>query len=405
MKKFFHYFICAFNLIIKTINAVFRKVRNGFFVFFRLFKCAYLICKRDTLSPPKHDLSHYYTDPGKLSETKGYKHKNTKYDLSIIIPVYNVEKYIEECLNSVISQKTEYKYEVILVNDGSTDNTPSIVKPYLADNVKLINQENSGQSVARNNALYESSGKYIMFVDGDDILLPGAIQNLMDAVIKNTADISEGNVVWLYGAVTEDMLNDCKTKPHIESYERNPKFVLTCNGYSFAKVYRRELFESLRFPEGYIFEDVITKFILRRKANKVVFAGIPVYAYRYNNQSSSHGSISLKKLDSIWVYSRIVKLCLQENAPFDDIFYLLSLNHIGILDYITLKNQNECIKLACFNEMRAQLLSIKDYRTKGIPLFFKLIKKSILDNNIAAWLYIAETINKYQLLKKWREIN
>ena len=377
-------------------------MRNGFFVFFRLFKCAYLLCKRDTCPTPENELSYYYHDSGKLSETKGYKHKNTKYDLSIIIPIYNVEKYIEECLNSVISQKTEFKYEVILVNDGSTDNTASIVKPYLADNVKLISQENSGQSVARNNALYESSGKYIMFVDGDDILLPDAIQNLMDAAIKNTADISEGNVVWLYGAITKDFLDNCKTKPHTESYSKKPQFVLSCNGYSVAKVYKRELWESVRFPEGYIFEDTISRYILRRKANKVVFTGEPVYGYRRNNTSSTHSGMRPKMLDIFWVFDRYIEMCKEQNMPFDKTFYTMALGNIGI-NVVALNIKDYELKLACFDRMCKQLDSVMPYKCGRLPFALLLLEKSLIKKNMPAWEYITNTILKYSLVKAYRE--
>ena len=374
-------------------------------MFFRFIRCLFLLKNPASTLSAEYDLGHYYPDNGKLSDTKGYKHRRAEYDLSIIIPVYNVERYIEECLNSIISQITNYKYEVILVDDGSKDNTANLIKPYLADNIKLISQKNFGQSIARNTALYESSGKYIMFVDSDDVLLPNAIQGLMDAAKNNNADISEGSYVWFYDKITTEMIDESKAKSRIETYECNPKYILSCAGYSWAKVYRRELFETLRFLKRYIFDDVITKFILRRKANKVVFTGAPVYGYRYNNLSCSHSNNPLKKLDSVWVYPKIIDLCEQGKVPFDNIFYLLSLNHIGLLNYITVRNHTFDIKISCFCEMRNQLSSIQQCRPKMMPVFFKVLEKAIVDNNFEAWLYIADTIQKYKLLKKWREIN
>lgn len=201
------------------------------------------------------------------------------------------------------------------------------------------------------------------------------------------------------------MIKESKTRYHVESNNINPNFVLTCYGYSVAKVYRAELWNTLRFPEGFIFEDVITKFILRRKANKVVFLGDVVYGYRHNLRSSSHGNNNIKILDSIKVFPYIVELCYQEEVPFDDVFYILSLNHIGLLNFITLKNQSAYVKNECFLEMKKQLTMVNAYKVSKLPFMFKLLEKTILDGKMEAWEYIADTIIKFGMLKKWREIN
>lgn len=176
-----------------------------------------------------------------------------------------------------------------------------------------------------------------MFVDGDDVLLPNAIENMMNEAYEKNADLVEGSVVNFQDNINEEMVKESETKYHVESNQTNPYFVLTCNGYSVAKVYRFELWKTLRFPEGYIFEDVITKFILRRKANKVVFLGESIYGYRQNLNSSTRGNDKFKLLDSIRVFPYIMLLCQQEEIPLDDVFYILALNHIGLLNYITLK--------------------------------------------------------------------
>ena len=244
-----------------------------------------------------------------------------------------------------------------------------------------------------------------MFVDGDDILIPYAIENMMNEAYGKNADIVEGDIVSFQDNISEKMIKESKTKYHIESNEINPDFVLTCYGYSVAKVYRAELWETLRFPEGFIFEDVITKFILRRKANKVVFLGDVVYGYRRNLHSSSHGNNNIKLLDSISVFPHIVKLCYQEGIPFDNVFYMLSLNHIGLLNFITLKNQSDYVKDKCFLEMKKQLVMVNACNVSKLPFMFKLLEKAILDGKMEAWQYIADTIIKFGMLKKWREIN
>ena len=271
-------------------------------------------------------------------------------------------------------------------------------------NITLIQQSNFGQSVARNRAISLSKGKYLMFVDSDDVLLPNAI-NLLMTSSNDDFDIIEGNYVCFNDNITEEMICDSTSKRYIKSYSKEPKFVLTSVGYSVAKIYKRYLWETLRFPEGYIFEDIITKFILRKKANKVNYIGVPVYGYRINPSSSSHGKNNSKKLDSIWVYPKIVELCRQEGVPFDDIFYILSLNHIGLLNLITARNQELKIKQACFCEVKKQLKSIQKYRPKRLPYMFRLLEKSILQGNLQQWEIVADTVVNYDMLKKWRERN
>lgn len=405
MGKLLHYFICSINLIRVYSVKAFKKLFNSFFAFFSLIKCFWLLKTGPVTQEPQYELKNYYPDNGKLSSVTGYKKAQTLYDLTIIIPLYNVEKYICECLDSIISQNTSYSYEIIIVNDGSSDSTAEKVLPYLnKKNIKLLSQKNSGQSVARNRALYESSGRYIMFVDGDDILLRRAIQNLMDAAIKKNADIAEGEFIWFWdGApITEEKIADSRKKPHIESYSRNPKFVLSCLGYSVAKVYKRELWETVRFPEGYIFEDTITKYILRRKANKVAFIGEPVYGYRSNSSSSTHSGMKPKLLDSIWVFKRYIELCEQENMPFDETFYTMAISSLA-LNTVVMKIEDTRLKSSCFYELCKNYEFIKKYKCGILPLPLKLSEKALQSKNMSAWQYTAETIIKCDLIKKYRE--
>ena len=403
--------MASFLLICSVIKREIIEVMNYFQRFGQIVFCSiksfFMLHTKE-----KHDenvipLENYYPDKGKLPNKEGFVNKKTIVDLTIIIPMYNVFPYIQECLDSVLCQKTQYQFEVILIDDGSDDNTLEKVKPFLFDTrIRLICQKNAGQSVARNNGIMQSKGRYIMFVDADDLLLPNAVEIMLKSAEQTKSDIVEGCVVRFYDAITEEMLLESRIKAHVESNKKTPNFVLSTYGYSVAKVYKREMWKTLRYPEGYIFEDVITKFILRRRANQVLFIEDVVYAYRMNNpSSSSHNTKNLKELDSIWVLPRVFSLCDKEGVPRDDIFYLLSLNHIGLLNYITVKQQKKEIIVSCFAEMREQLLSLQDCRPKRIPFMFRLLERSILENNIIAWEYIADTINKYKLLKKWREIN
>ena len=108
---------------------------------------------------------------------------NPQYDLQIIVPAYNVEKYVAECLESILNQKTHYSYLVTVVNDGCTDKTPEILRSYQTkypERMEVINQENRGLSGARNAALKVLKGRYITFLDSDDVMPESAIEALLD---------------------------------------------------------------------------------------------------------------------------------------------------------------------------------------------------------------------------------
>ena len=335
-----------------------------------------------------------------------FVHEEPKLDLSIIVPMYNAAAYICECLDSITRQQTQYKYEVILVDDGSTDNTLEMISEYLSDErFYLIRQENHGQAYARNRAIEQSSGRFIMMVDADDVLLADAIEVLVSRADEKKAEIVEGKYIRFRDYSEVNSISKNQFSDQVLEYEVNPWPVLRSTGYSWAKVYNRELWTSLRYPEGYIFEDVITKFVLRRKAKRIINLGSYVYGYHHDTNSSSHKLAGLKHLDSIWVYPRIVSLCKSEGVHFDDVFYLLSLNHITILNYVTTLHIPKKVKLSCFAEMQKQLNSIQFSRPKKVPHLFELLERSVLEGSFEAWQEIAGTITKYRLLKKWREIN
>ena len=127
----------------------------------------------------------------------------TKKLVSLIIPVYNVEQYLKQCLESVKNQIYP-NIEVILVNDGSTDNSLSICRYYAQENGWiLVNQENSGLSAARNAGINQSTGEYIAFLDSDDWIEPDFIQNMIESVEKYDADIVESGIRWVIQIISE----------------------------------------------------------------------------------------------------------------------------------------------------------------------------------------------------------
>lgn len=197
-------------------------------------------------------------------------------DVSIIIPVYNVEKYIEQCLESVINQKTKYSYEIICINDGSTDGTSKILEKY-KDNLKIINTSNNGPGAARNLGIKNSTGKYLMFVDGDDYVVENFVEKMLDTLKKEEADVVICNFCRFTNKTEIEKVNKGQYKVY---YKSSINEVLLMEFHSCNKIFKRELIEKNKYPEDIYFEDVvaISKAII--DANKIVKIEDYLYYYR-----------------------------------------------------------------------------------------------------------------------------
>ena len=244
-------------------------------------------------------------------------------DLSIVIPVYNCENFISDCIDSILNQKTKYNVQVIIINDGSTDSTEQILMKYQdVESVIIHTQKNKGFSGARNVGINKSIGKYIMFVDADDYLLEGSIENLMDIAETRNADIVQGeyiNVSMVGERITSSKICDSVK----DTSKKCTTFELP--GYPWAKVYRRELFDQIRFPEHFWFEDSIISHIVFPKATSIYAIPNKVYAYRINeNGITQTFKGKHKSIDAVWILDEIYKYSLKNhidiNAEWIDYF-------------------------------------------------------------------------------------
>lgn len=221
--------------------------------------------------------------------------------ISIIIPVYNVELYIAKCLDTLINQV--YKnLEIIIINDGSTDNSLKIVEEYARKDVriKVISQENKGVSAARNVGLDHSTGELIGFVDPDDWIDLRMYKTLIDLMNKYDADVSSCH---LRGCDTRNYIEPiCENVKvelfnHIETLEKFLSSDYSFNGLNAVvvnRVYKREIFKNLRFNENLIKgedTEIIHKIFLKSK--KLVFTDERLYFYFRRNDGLTHSEISL----------------------------------------------------------------------------------------------------------------
>lgn len=207
--------------------------------------------------------------------------------VSIIIPIFNVEKYIYQCLDSVISQ-TYKNLEIILVDDGSPDRCPEICDEYaLKDSrVRVIHQKQSGVSVARNTALEVSNGTYIAFVDGDDSVNPRLIERSVDILEQKhlSAVIFEAKLLDEYGRFIGERFKVYDEYTEISAQEALDRIITDELGSQIWKaVYRRRYWENVRFPEGMLYEDMFALHqVYANMTDNVAFLPEQLYHYRLN---------------------------------------------------------------------------------------------------------------------------
>ena len=291
--------------------------------------------------------------------------------VSVIVPIYNVEEFLEECLESIRNQ-TYTNIEVILVNDGSTDGSIEICERFCQqDNrFKLLTQENQGLSAARNRGVKESIGEYIMFVDSDDVVKENIVEVLF-FYMNSDVDIVECQITRCKDELVENkptsiMFKGESTEAILKSIEF--KEVKFC---AFTKLYRRELVEKVPFLEGYIYEDVYTGMNYLKYIRKMVAVDLKGYYYRVRPNSIMTKSFNEKNLDIFTIGKKLIE-------SFDDNEYLLP--YIGyFIFYLSLSHYQ------------------RDGITKVSPYF------DMYENFIRDCAFLAkqskEVVSKYRLLR------
>ena len=212
--------------------------------------------------------------------------------ISVIIPIYNVEKYLSKCLDSVINQ-TYKNLEIILINDGSTDKSGDICDYYAnKDNrIVAIHQENQGTAVTRNHGLDIAAGDYIGFVDSDDWIEPDMYYTLCNNIIAYNADISVCNFSYVYqngdGERIECDANGVPAKTILENDDKMDHYFnfIVYSVVPWNKLYNKKLFNEIRYPRDKIFDDAFTTHKLIDKSNRVV--ALPDYKYYYVQRNGS----------------------------------------------------------------------------------------------------------------------
>lgn len=222
--------------------------------------------------------------------------------ISVIVPVYNVEKYIKRCLESLLNQ-TYKNLEIIIIDDGTKDSSGKICDEISKSDsrIKVIHQKNQGLSGARNTGLKNSTGEYITFVDSDDYIDNKMFEKMLSTLKTNNADIIECGTIYC-----DEKGNYIKenTKNKIKIYEKDIQVKeLISNGnittMSCGKLYKKDLFKNFEFPIGKYHEDVFTTYKLLHVSKKTVVLNQGFYYYRQVNGSIMNSNFNIKHLDSI----------------------------------------------------------------------------------------------------------
>ena len=222
--------------------------------------------------------------------------------VSVIIPVYNLEKYLAQCLDSVLSQTMD-NIEIICINDGSTDSSSVLLANYARfdSRIKIINQQNRGLSASRNAGIEASSTDYVMFVDGDDKVAPVIVEELYRNAVLNNSDMVYANSLWFRPDRNSYFNVERGIAPHVElNFVNNPFSELTSDSelyfrlprYAWCKIYKKSFltYNNIYFPEGMIFEDILFFTRSYLKADRITFVNKFLYFYRLNRENSLNSS-------------------------------------------------------------------------------------------------------------------
>ncbi len=241
---------------------------------------------------------------------------NLDEKVSIVIPVYNVEKYIVKCVSSVMNQ-TYSNIEIILVDDGSTDKSGEIcdVLATKDSRIKVYHKKNGGPSDARNYGIDRVHSKYITFIDSDDYVTKDYVKYLLGLLKKTKSDIASCSYKRIYSSA--DCLN--KQKEHIEVMKSSKAIEMylykkTFTASAHCKIYKSELFSNIRYPVGYIYEDMAVICELLAAANSIAVSNQQKYYYRQRENSIMRGAFHSGKMQRIEV-AETVRSFIQQQYP------------------------------------------------------------------------------------------
>ena len=315
--------------------------------------------------------------------------------VSIIIPVYNVEKYLKKCLDSLVNQ-TLKDIEIIVVNDGSTDNSKSIIEQYYSkftDKIKVLNQKNQGLSDARNNGLKLAKSDYIMFVDSDDYINVDAVEKMYNKITKDRAEV----VICGNNVVNEDGIILSTTYPNKNKYNNDIEKTIFGNMCAWNKIYKKSLIinNKLKFRSRVWYEDLDYSYKILVKAKKVSFLEENLYNYLLRANSIMNSEKANRNLEIIQSIDEIIKFS-KDNKVYEKYYSVIEyicIYHVYISAITRIINMNidQNIKNDLINKF-------SDYTKNNFPNYREneYIKKMPLNKKI---IFNLIDLKKYGIIK------
>lgn len=421
--KIRHAHIQHFKLVFKYLSDFrFKKIKESFmhklFIFIDMMD---IEGAKDTLSAIQEIFSddsslvkdcenYYYAKFFDNQEVFSNLNLKRKTKISVIIPVYNAEPFLEEALNSIINQNFR-DIELVCVNDGSTDNSLDILNKFseLDSRIKIINQENGGCGAARNRALDEAIGEYVYFFDPDDYILPNTFDRLFKNVTRNRSDLvifkiarfNEGEPInySVPGFDFENVFGNIDFNNFTFDYHDVKEYVLNRSFAPWTKLYKKEFmdkYDDFRFPLNIAFDDTLFHIKSMLRASKISF--IPEFFYHYRFNPNSINNTSSNGMDIFRICDIVEEFLKTEGyyEEFIDEFKLFKITQIN--NYLISTGAEEYFNLAKkeFSQMDVDNIEIAEQLAKQ----YNLILES---NSLNEYIIKNDYLNEINALQKENE--
>lgn len=304
-------------------------------------------------------------------------------DLSIIVPVYNVEKYVRPCIESIFKQGLDdSRFEVIIINDGTPDKSMEMIADIISlhQNITVINQENQGLSVARNNGIAIAQGEYLLMPDSDDLLIEDSVKPLLEKALTEKADIIVADLVQMSDKEIDNMpQHPIRQQSEFQAIEVPGSDLLMANycRWYWRSIYRKGflLENHISFVPGIYAQDVpFTNecFLKAKKCFRTTWL-LNIYRWghesassRYSQKRSNNTSIAIRKT---WELSKSLTLSPEVQYKEDEVLYALFSEHICSMAYGHLGEFREVIKALSFLKEQVPLLTFKHNKKQRIWSF------------------------------------
>lgn len=255
--------------------------------------------------------------------------------ISVIVPVYNLEKEISKCILSILLQKFS-DFEIIAIDDGSTDNSLSILTELSkkwSDKLRVFHRKNHGLSSSRNFGITKAKGEYIAFVDGDDYVDPDFLEKLYQSILDTNSDIAACGFTEFYDEKNRDFSKKRAVLSGKDACKKLLREQENLDVISWNKLYKKSLFRGIKFPEGKNHEDNFTTYKLYFKAKKVSYVESPLYNYVRRDKSITKKEKTISRLNAKLAAAREAKKFLKNTELFQDAEFSEILAYFQFLDF------------------------------------------------------------------------